>query len=172
MYTFQNENADFLRILTAHRAYAVAFIKGASHYPELTGRILFFPAGDRGILVVSNVRGLPVRENACDARIFAMHIHENGSCTGTPEDPFADAGTHYNPTNCPHPAHAGDLPPLFATSRGKAWSVVLTDRLKLTEILGKSVIIHRNPDDFTTQPAGNSGAKIACGVITKAYRNM
>lgn len=170
MYTFQNENADFLKILTAHRAFAVAFVKGAAHYPDLAGRIQFYPAGDRGILVVSNVRGLPVDDSSCATRIFAMHIHEKGSCTGNIADPFADAGMHYNPTDCPHPAHAGDLPPLFATERGKAWSVVLTDRFRLTEILGKSVIIHKKPDDFTTQPSGDSGAKIACGTIIKAFR--
>jgi Cu-Zn family superoxide dismutase len=93
-----------------------------------------------------------------------MHIHEGGSCTGNAADPFADAGSHYNPEGCEHPAHAGDLPPLFS-NRGTAWGAVLTDRFSVGEISGKTVIIHLNPDDFTTQPAGNSGAKIACGVI-------
>lgn len=169
MYTFQNENMDFAKIFTAHRPFATAYVKGSAQYPDLAGRILFYPAGDRGVLVISNVRGLPVSDEECAVRVFAMHIHQNGSCQGTDADPFADTGMHYNPEACPHPAHAGDLPPLFATKRGKAWSAVLTDRFGVAEIIGRSVIIHQGPDDFTTQPSGASGAKIACGTIMKAF---
>lgn len=169
MYTFQNENADFSRIFLSHRPYAAAYVKGSADYPDTAGRILFFPAGDRGILVVSNVRGLPADREKCGERFFAMHIHENGNCSGTAEDPFQNTGGHYDPQDCPHPDHAGDLLPLFSTARGKAWSAVLYDRFTLTEILGKSVIIHRMPDDFMTQPSGNAGGRIACGTIVKAF---
>ena len=93
-----------------------------------------------------------------------MHIHSGMSCTGNKTDNFADAMTHYNPDNCPHPYHAGDMPPIFGVN-GTAFSVFLTDRFSVKEIIGKSVIIHANPDDFTTQPSGNSGEKIACGII-------
>jgi Cu-Zn family superoxide dismutase len=79
-------------------------------------------------------------------------------------DPFSEAMTHYNPNNCLHPFHAGDLPPLFG-SRGYAFSVFLSDRFSLSDVLGKTVIIHGNPDDFTTQPSGNAGEKLACGVV-------
>ena len=85
--------------------------------------------------------------------------------TGNEDDPFADAKTHYNPKSCPHPYHAGDLPPLFSAN-GYAYSAVLTDRFTVDEIIGKTVVIHSSPDDFTTQPSGNAGRKIACGVIT------
>ena len=67
-----------------------------------------------------------------------------------------------------HPYHAGDLPPLFG-SGGVAVSVFLTDRFHLEDIIGKTVIIHSSPDDFTTQPSGNAGAKIACGEIKRAF---
>lgn len=170
MYTFQRENADFVHILSSHKPYAAAYIRGSETYPDVAGRILFFPAGDRGILVVSNVRGLPVSEDPCAHGIFAMHIHENGVCQADSENAFSTAGGHYNPDGCPHPEHAGDLPPLFATARGKAFGAVLTDRFGLAEIIGKSVIIHRNPDDFMTQPTGNAGERIACGTIVKAIR--
>lgn len=170
MYTFQKENADFVHILSSHKPYAVAYVRGSEAYPDIAGRILFYPAGDRGILVVSNVRGLPVGTERCADGIFAMHIHENGICKDMETDAFHTAGGHYNPNDCPHPAHAGDLPPLFASARGKAFSAVLTDRFFLAEIIGKSVIIHRNPDDFKTQPAGNAGERIACGTILKALR--
>lgn len=80
------------------------------------------------------------------------------------DDPFADAMSHYDPRGCAHPYHAGDLPPLFGNN-SFALSVFLTDRFSVHEVIGRTVIIHDHPDDFTTQPSGNSGTKIACGVI-------
>lgn len=167
MYTFQKENANFVRILSSHKPYAAAYIKGSDAYPSVAGRVLFYPAGARGVLAVTSVRGLPVSETDCAVRVFAIHIHENGTCSGNADDPFQDTGSHYNPYGCPHPAHAGDLTPLFATARGNAWNITLYDRFGIAEIVGKSVIIHRNPDDFTTQPAGTAGEKIACGTVVK-----
>lgn len=171
MYTFGRENADFVHIFSSHRPYAVAYVRGSEVFPEIAGRILFFPAGERGVLVVANVRGLPVSPAVCESNIFAMHIHENAACESAAHDAFHSAGGHLNPENCPHPAHAGDLPPLFATANGSAWSAFLTDRFGIAEIIGKSVIVHRNPDDFTTQPAGGAGERIACGTIVKAIRH-
>ncbi|MGN0571706.1 MAG: superoxide dismutase family protein [Candidatus Fimenecus sp.] len=170
MYTFQRENADLVHIASSHKPYAAAYVRGSEVYPDVAGRILFYPAGERGVLVVSNVRGLPISPEKCSYGIFAMHIHENGTCKDGATDAFLSAGGHYNPEVCPHPAHAGDLPPLFATEHGKAWNCILTDRFGLAEIIGRSVIIHRNPDDFKTQPAGNAGERIACGTIVKAIR--
>ena len=62
--------------------------------------------------------------------------------------------------------HAGDLPPLFG-NHGFAFAVFLTDRFSVREVLGKTVIVHLKPDDFTTQPSGSAGEKIACGEIRK-----
>ena len=73
---------------------------------------------------------------------------------------------HYNPNGAEHPCHAGDLPPLFSAA-GKAFMVFLTNRLSVNEVIGKTVVIHSNADDFTTQPSGNSGSKIACGIILR-----
>ena len=83
-------------------------------------------------------------------------------------DPFADAGAHYNPHNCRHPYHAGDMPPLFSNG-GFAWMAFYTERFKTDEIIGRTVIIHDLSDDFTTQPSGNSGKKIACGEIVRKF---
>ena len=58
------------------------------------------------------------------------------------------------------------MPPLFGNS-GRAWLAFLTDRITVDEIIGKTVVIHSAPDDFTTQPSGNSGSKIACGAIER-----
>lgn len=90
------------------------------------------------------------------------------SCTGNSEDEFANAKTHYNPTKCPHPYHVGDLPPLIE-NKGYCYMCVLINKFKIKDIIGKVIIIHDMPDDFTTQPSGNSGTKIACGKIEKGF---
>lgn len=77
---------------------------------------------------------------------------------------LADAMAHYNPGGCKHPYHADDLPPLFGNN-GFVLSLFLTNRFSGDEVIGRTVIIHDQPDDFTTQPSGNSGTKTACGVI-------
>ena len=77
---------------------------------------------------------------------------------------FPNTGNHYNPGNVPHPEHAGDLPPLLSNS-GYAWMSFYTSRLNLEDIIGRSLVIHSMADDFTSQPSGNSGDKIGCGVI-------
>ncbi len=74
------------------------------------------------------------------------------SCTGNSEDEFSNAKTHYNPNNHPHPYHSGDLPPLIE-SNGYAYMSVLLNKFKIQDIIGKVIIIHDMPDDFTTQPS-------------------
>ena len=86
------------------------------------------------------------------------------SCTGNNIDEFADAKTHFNPKNCAHPYHVGDLPPLIENN-GYAYMGVLINKFDIKDIIGKVIIIHEMPDDFTSQPGGNSGKKIACGKI-------
>lgn len=145
---------------------AYAEIHGSEEYPEIKGYAKFTPVR-KGTLVTIAVNGLPRDNKKCAEHFFALHIHGGGSCTGNMTDPFANAGMHYNPDNCPHPAHAGDLPPLLSAD-GRAAMSFLTDGFTPSEIIGKTVIIHLRPDDFTTQPSGNSGAKIACGEIKRA----
>lgn len=100
---------------------------------------------------------------------FLVFIYMNGtSCTGNAEDEFANAKTHLNPTNCPHPFHIGDLPPLIENN-GYAYMSILINKFKVQDIIGKVLIVHDMPDDFTTQPSGNSGNKIACGKIEKSF---
>lgn len=145
---------------------ARARVQGGPEYPEISGELLFYEFKS-SVLVVAEVKSLPEPGGACAHPVFALHIHEGKSCTGTPENPFADAKGHYNPEGCAHPFHAGDLPPLFS-NRGTAWCAVLTDRFRVSEIIGRVVIVHLHPDDFTTQPSGNSGPMIACGSIVAA----
>ncbi len=155
-------NINFLSFIR-RKPQAIASVKGSPDYPTIRGKVLFYQT-KTGVLVETHMSGLPSTNDACKKPIFAMHIHSGGSCSGNETDFFADALTHYNPNNCAHPYHAGDMPPLFGVN-GSAFSVFLTDRFSVKDVIGKSVVIHSNPDDFTTQPAGNSGTKIACGVI-------
>ncbi len=150
-------------ILRKQRPTAHAMVAGDEAHPGLRGMVRFYQTPN-GVMVAAEVRGLPVTDAPCGQAVFGFHIHAGGACSGNAEDPFADAGTHYNPQDCPHPSHAGDLPPLFGNG-GSAWMAVLTARFTVEEIIGKTVIIHSAPDDFTTQPSGNSGHKIACGLI-------
>lgn len=145
------------------RADATAIISGGPMHTGINGIAQFYQTR-YGVIVASSVTGLPFSNDKCEGKIFAYHIHEGESCTGNMSDPFADAMTHYNPNNCLHPEHAGDLLPLIG-NQGYAFSMFLTDRFKVSDIIGKTIIIHAGVDDFTTQPSGNSGAKIACGVI-------
>lgn len=148
---------------TKAAAFAAADIHGSADYPELHGRATFLQKAG-GVLVTVQVYGLPFDDEACGSRIFALHIHSGSSCTGNPDDAFADAKGHFNPQDCEHPHHAGDLPPLFG-NHGYAYMSVFTDRFTISEIANRVIIIHSTADDFTTQPAGNSGVKIACGKI-------
>lgn len=141
---------------------AMAQIRGSSSYPRIRGTALFRQTS-MGVLVTVEVSDLPDSEK-CDSGIFALHIHEGEACTGNAGDAFADTGGHYNPKGCPHPYHAGDLPPLWG-NHGYAYMSVLTDRFHVGEIIGRTIIIHSAPDDFKTQPSGDAGIKIACGEI-------
>ena len=142
---------------TAH-----ADIKGSKKYPNINGYIDFKETKE-GVLLTTRIHGLPTSKK-CNGRFFGFHIHEGSSCTGNLEDDFANVGMHYNPTNCPHPLHVGDLPPLIENN-GSAYMVVLINKFKIKDIIGRAIIIHDKPDDFTSQPSGNSGTKIACGII-------
>ncbi len=149
------------------RPNAVALIKGSAQYPRISGEMRFYNTTD-GVITAVQITGLPRTVGRCKNSIFALHIHSGESCTGNDEDPFSDALTHYNPHGCPHPYHAGDMPPLFSAN-GKALLAFLSDRFTINEIIGKAVVVHSSPDDFTTQPSGNSGSKIACGIIKRVF---
>ena len=157
------EVSSWLLSILDRTPQAVAKVWGSDEYPDIIGSVQFYQT-ECGVLVEAEVCGLPAPVGVCQSPVHGFHIHSGNLCSGNESDPFADALTHYNPYDCPHPHHAGDLPPLFANN-GYAFQVFLTNRFSVSEIIGKTVIVHSNPDDFTTQPAGNSGKKIACGVI-------
>lgn len=141
-----------------HIPIALANINGGNKFPGLTGNVSFFQKRSHTLIEI-NISGLPDSKTG----FFAFHIHEGNFCTGTD---FSDTGAHYNPKDLPHPEHPGDLPPIIRCNGG-AYQVVATDRFKVADVIGRTVAIHDMPDDFTSQPSGNAGTKIACGVIMK-----
>ena len=138
---------------------AVARITGGKELPKLSGCVLFYQE-KRCVLIVARIFGLP--QNS-ETGFFGFHIHQGGDCSGTG---FFGTEGHYNPTGLAHPEHTGDLPSLLGCN-GKAYLSVRTDWFSAKEIIGRTVVIHSDPDDFHTQPAGNTGKKIACGAICK-----
>ena len=159
------ENTVSLRGVLQREPHAHARIWGGTAYLGIRGKVEFYQT-NRGVVVLAEITGLPVAESACGNSVFGFHIHEGSNCEGNVEDPFAEVGKHYNPGNCLHPAHAGDLPPLFS-NKGYAIQMFLTDRFTVEQIIGRTIIIHSGPDDFSSQPAGNAGRKIACGRIVQ-----
>lgn len=147
-------------------ADATANIKGSCKYPNITGTVRFYQLCGC-VMVAAEIDGLPAGEKPCGEPIFAFHIHEGSECSGSKDDRFANAKGHYNPNDCPHPYHSGDMPPLFGVN-GRAFLAFVTDRFKVNDILGRAVIIHKMDDDFHTQPSGNAGEKIACGIVGSA----
>ena len=128
------------------------------------GTVTFTPMGDR-VRVVAKVTGLT-------QGMHGFHIHEKGDCSAADA---MSAGGHFNPTNKPHgnPAagahHGGDMPMLEADAAGNAALDVTLDTITLdtgaSGVVGRAVVVHKDPDDYKTQPTGNSGARVACGVI-------
>lgn len=137
---------------------AIANIKGDNRIPNLSGEVRFYQKEDC-VLVMAKIEGLPIQRSG----FYGFHIHEGDSCTGKI---FSGTGNHFNPSNTQHPNHAGDLPPLMLCNGG-AYMTVKTDRFTVSDVIGRTVVIHDNPDDFTSQPSGNAGTKIACGVINR-----
>ena len=129
------------------------------------GEATFEQAGDK-VRVVVFVQGLkPEQEHG-------LHIHEGDGCGAD----GMNAKGHFNPYGKPHgnyasaARHAGDLPSLKANKKGRAKVDVELDLITLApgagNIVGRSMVIHADPDDYRTQPTGNAGGRIACGVIT------
>lgn len=133
-----------------------------------SGLVTFRQEGGR-VRVHAEVRGLTPGPHG-------FHVHEKGDCSAPDA---SSAGGHFNPDGKPHghpghgAHHAGDLPQLVADAGGVARLTVDAAQLAIgsgsADVLGRSVVVHAGADDFTTQPAGNSGPRVACGVIVAAH---
>jgi len=143
------------------------------------GTATFTQRGDK-VQVVANVTGLKPNQE------HGFHIHEKGDCSS---GDGMSAGGHFNPLGKPHAhpstpnRHAGDMPALKADGNGNASFSVELDVISVadgptdpygvvadrpTSIVGRGLIVHAQPDDYKTQPTGNAGARLACGVIQKS----
>ncbi len=138
---------------------AVARITGGAEAPQLSGCVQFYQENGC-VVVVTRISGLPKES---ETGFFGFHVHQGRDCSGAG---FSGTEGHYNPVGQAHPEHAGDLPPLIRC-RGNAYLSFRTDRFSVNEIIGRTVVIHSDPDDSHTQPAGNAGRKIACGIIQR-----
>ena len=161
MYQF-TPRLTFVRILEKNCPAAVAWVTGKETYSELSGLVKFYETPYDGILVEAEIFGLPNISTQDSSDFYAMHIHENGDCSV----PFDHTGEHYSKDDSPHPQHSGDMLPLMG-NQGYAWTVFYDKRVTIQDIVGRSVVIHAMPDDFMTQPSGNSGTMIACGEIRR-----
>jgi Cu-Zn family superoxide dismutase len=103
-----------------------------------------------------------------------FHVHEKGDCSS---GDGMSAGGHFNPDGKPHgpqgaPHHAGDMPSLKADASGNAKATFVLDEITVApgpkSVVGRGLIVHKDPDDFTTQPTGNAGARLACATIRAA----
>ncbi len=147
---------------------AIAYIRGGPLAPDINGIVIFTEVLG-GTEVFAEVNGLPPYKPAENGQPpvgpFGFHIHEKGTCSvGNPDEPFMTAGDHFNPANQPHGNHAGDFPVLFSNN-GYARMSFFTNKFSVSDIIGKTVIIHENPDDYRSQPSGAAGKRLACGII-------
>jgi len=111
-----------------------------------------------------------VHANGMSPGLHGIHVHGVGNC-GSSTFAFSDASSHHNPGAQPHGAHAGDLPNLIVNGAGRGRlnatleHFTLSDESAILDANGSALVVHADPDNFTTQPTGASGARIACGVI-------
>ncbi|RGY97467.1 superoxide dismutase family protein [Clostridium sp. AM58-1XD] len=153
----------FQYLLMNHTPAAMAWVRGGEAFPQISGLVKFYTTPYQGVLISAEIFNLPNMSVQFSSDFYGMHIHEFGDCTNL----FQNTGDHYNPADMPHPDHAGDLLPLLG-NQGYAWMAFYDKRFTIDEIIGRSVVIHQHADNFTSQPSGDSGNKIACGVIRRS----
>jgi superoxide dismutase, Cu-Zn family len=156
-------------------AAAMAAVSGASvqlaatQGNSVTGSISVAPMGD-GVHLTGSIQGLKANGE------FGFHIHEKGDCSAPDA---SSAGAHFNPTNAEHgnpqgdAHHGGDLQNAKSDASGTAQVNAHVSGLTLgdggaADVVGKAVVVHEKADDYKTQPSGDSGARVSCGVITAA----
>ena len=134
---------------------------------KVSGTVTFTEVAD-GVQVQADITGLTPGKHG-------FHVHEFGDCSASDA---ASAGAHFNPTNQPHAGpdaqarHVGDMGNIEADASGAGKVNYLDHNISLANdqrsVVGRSVVVHAKADDLKTQPAGDSGARVACGVISRA----
>ena len=144
--------------------YLVAYMKGSKENTNIKGVVKFIKKAS-GTLVILEMSGLP---NKHKNNFFGFHIHSGEECEQKDNNAFSSALSHLDLENNKHPNHSGDLPMIYSND-GYAYMQFYTNRFTINNIIDKTVIVHELEDDLKTDPAGNSGKRIACGVIK--YKN-
>lgn len=152
---------------------AVAYSTIMNAAGETRGTAELWQDADNVVHVEVQVTGMP-------AGSHGIHFHAVGSCVSTSAGPFVAAGGHYNPLGRQHGLdnaqgpHAGDAPNFTVNVDGSGRASFTTDRVSLTDgstslfdADGSAIVIHATADDQISQPAGNSGARVACGLVKK-----
>jgi len=131
---------------------------------SVTGNVRITPSAS-GVVVLVEVQNAAPGEHG-------VHVHEKGDCSAPDA---SSAGPHYNPKGAAHHGgvstpvrHGGDLGNMQVDANGKGLLVVAVADLTVDSVVGRSVVVHEKKDDLQTDPAGNSGARIACGTLEAA----
>ena len=146
---------------------AVANLASASG-SLVSGRLQVMTMGANAVHIAGDIGGL------APGSTHGFHVHEKGDCSAADA---SSAGGHFNPAGAPHgrmddgPHHAGDIDNIVANAQGVARVNMHVPGLTLgtgaaNDAAGRAIIVHADPDDYTSQPSGNAGKRIACGVIT------
>jgi Cu-Zn family superoxide dismutase len=135
------------------------------------GSVHFTQLADSTVDVEADLTGVP-------PGVHGFHVHDKGDCG----DNGMAAGGHFNPSSMPHGApdavshHSGDFGNVTADDKGEVHARFNTHSITVapgtTSVIGHAVILHANPDDLTTQPTGNAGARIACGLVNAMDASM
>lgn len=140
-------------------------LRGSNEFPSVEGSVFAYRL-DGALYLQAEFINLP------PDKVFGFHIHDGIICGTSDGEAFKDAGKHLS--LCPdetwcgrHPYHAGNLAPIFSDSDGYAAMEVYIGKALISDYSGKPIILHDMPDDFSTQPSGGSGKRIACGIFTE-----
>lgn len=150
----------------ADSAMAASAVLAPKSGSTVQGSVKLAQQGDNRVAMAVDISGLPANG------MFGFHVHEKGDCSSADG---MSAGGHFNPTGQQHgnpvsgPHHAGDIPMLQSDANGKAVGSIVLSGVTLTpgptSLVGHALVVHAGKDDYVTQPTGNSGGRIACGVV-------
>lgn len=146
---------------------AVANLASASG-SLVSGRLQVMAMGANAVHIAGDIGGLAPGSS------HGFHVHEKGDCSAADA---SSAGGHFNPAGSPHgrmddgPHHAGDIDNIVANAQGVAHVNMHVPGVTLgtgaaNDVAGRAIIVHADPDDYASQPSGNAGKRVACGVIT------